>query len=232
MANTEQIGGAARPTPRATAATALTREAVIDAAAAIVAESGYDALSMRTLGDRCGVSAMTLYRHVQTKEDLVGALADRILGEIDLPDPEATDWHAVIRSVFGSTHRLLQAHPELAEIATRQHLNGTNSYAAAEVVLRALGRAGITGAAAAGAFNALLSYTMGFTQRQTGAHSAETLAERLAVVEELPEHSFANVRELGETFLLRHGEEQFEDGLSLLIEGIEARARAKGEGEE
>jgi hypothetical protein len=70
---------------------------------------------------------------------------------------------------------------------------------------------------------------MGFTQRQTGARSTETLAERLAAVAELPGDQFANVRELGETFLLRHGEAQFDDGLTLLIEGIEARVRAKGD---
>ena len=207
----------------------LTRDGVIDAAAAIVAESGYDALSMRTLGERCGVSAMTLYKYVQTKEDLLGALADRILGEIDLPDPDELGWQDVIRAVFGSTHRLLQAHPEVVEIATRQHLNGRNAYAAAEVVLRALRRAGITGAEAAGAFNALLAFTMGFTQRQIGAHSDETFQTRLAAVQELPAAEYANVRELGETFLLRHREAQFDDGLALLIEGIEARARARGD---
>ena len=206
----------------------LTREAVIDAAAALVAEQGYDELSMRTLGERCGVSAMTLYRYVESKEDLLGALADRILGEVERPDPQRTPWQEVIRAVFGSTHRVLLEHPELAEIATRQHLNGRNSYAAAEVVLEALRQAGITGAAAAGAFDVLTSYTMGFTQRQAGTRSEETLARRLAVVQELPAEEFANIRELGETFLMRHSDRQFEDGLELLIAGLEARAPSDG----
>jgi AcrR family transcriptional regulator len=209
--------------PTVGAAAALTREAVIDAAAALVAESGYDSLSMRTLGDRCGVSAMTLYRHVQTKEDLLGALADRVFGEIVLPEGDDSPWQEQLKSVFRQTRGLLLAHPELIEIATRQHLNGINSYSGAEAVLTALERGGITGEGAASAFGAVLSYTMGFTQREIAAHSRETLAKRLAAVQELPPEQFVHVLELGPTFLLRHSDEQFEDGLSLLIEGLQAR---------
>jgi AcrR family transcriptional regulator len=211
--------------PAAARVSQLTRTAVIDAAAELVAESGYDALSMRTLGERCGVSAMTLYRHVATKEDLLGALADRILGEITLPAPSCGTWQEEIAAVFRSIHQALVAHPELAEIAARQHLNGRNAYEGAEIVLAALRRAGISGEPAASAFAALTSFTIGFTQRQTGARSEETLAARSAVVEGLPAEDFGNVAGLGATFLLRHSDRQFEDGLQLLIAGLEARAQ-------
>jgi AcrR family transcriptional regulator len=62
----------------------LTRQDVIDAAAGLVAEYGYAGLTMRALARRCGVPTMTLYRHVRDKEDLLGALADRVLGELAL----------------------------------------------------------------------------------------------------------------------------------------------------
>ena len=210
------------PTP----ARQLTREAVIDAAAELAAESGYESLSMRTLGERCGVSAMTLYRHVATKEDLLGALADRILGQAALHAVDGAGWQEQIRAVLRAIHRTLLAHPELAGIAARQHLNGRHAYEGAEIVLEALRRAGITGEPAASAFAALTSFTIGFTQRQTGARSEETLAARLAVVEQLPRAQFANVSGLAGTFLVRHSDRQFEDGLDLLIAGLEARAGA------
>jgi AcrR family transcriptional regulator len=202
----------------------LTREAVIDAAAELVAQDGYDALSMRTLGERCGVSAMTLYRYVKTKEDLLGALADRLLGEMKLPAPGRSTWQEEVAEVFRCTHRVLLEHPELVEIAAKQHLNGRAAYRAAETVLAALRRGGIEGESAATAFAALTSYTMGFTQRQANTRGTATLAERLAVVEDLPPDQFENVVRMGGTFLLRHADRQFEDGLALLIEGIQARA--------
>ena len=208
----------------ATPAEQLTREAVIDAAAELAAEHGYEALSMRTLGQRCGVSAMTLYRHIATKEDLLGALADRMLGELALPAPGEGTWQEQVRAVFSSMYRLLLAHPELAEIAARQHLGGRHAYEGAEVVLGALRRAGITGPAAATAFGTLTSYTIGFSQRRLNARSEETLAARLAVVEALPAERFENISGLGGTFLLRHSDRQFEDGLELILAGLEASA--------
>jgi TetR/AcrR family tetracycline transcriptional repressor len=210
------------------AASQLTRADVIDAAAAFVAEFGYDALSMRTLGERCRVSAMTLYRHVKTKEDLLGALADRILGEITLPTPGGS-WQEQVAGVFRAIHDVLLAHPGLADVAARQHFNGRHAYEGAEIVLAALRRAGITGDEAVSAFAALTSYTIGFTQRQVNAHSEETLATRLASVQDLPSEQFENLAALGDKFLLRHSDRQFEDGLALLIGGLEARADARGE---
>jgi AcrR family transcriptional regulator len=197
---------------------------VIEAAAALAAESGYDAVSMRALGERLGVSGMALYRYVTTKEDLLGALADRILGELDLPGPDEGTWQEQIHAVMTSLHRVLLTHPELAAISARQHLNGRHAYEGAEVVLAALRRAGVTGEAAAVAFGTLTSYTIGFSQRQTGTRSEQTLAVRLSVVEELPAERFRNITELGSAFLLRHSDRQFEDGLHLIIAGIEAGA--------
>jgi AcrR family transcriptional regulator len=60
-----------------------TRRRVLDAARVLVASSGLDALSMRTLADEAGVSATTLYNLFGTKEGVVHAVATDILGEID-----------------------------------------------------------------------------------------------------------------------------------------------------
>src|SRR5258708_1321655 len=106
----------------------LTREDVIDAAAELVADRGYAGLNMRALAERCGVSTMTLYRHVRTKEDLMGALADRVLGELELPPPGARTWQDDVATVFTSLHDLLLAHPELVEIAAKQHVAGAAPY--------------------------------------------------------------------------------------------------------
>jgi len=54
----------------------LTREAVLDAAIAIADADGLDALSMRRLGGELGVEAMSLYNHVGSRADLLGAITD------------------------------------------------------------------------------------------------------------------------------------------------------------
>ncbi|WEG10114.1 TetR family transcriptional regulator [Microbacterium horticulturae] len=58
---------------------ALTRDAVVDAALALLDADGLDAVTMRALARRAGVTASTLYWHVRDKEDLQVVLADRIM---------------------------------------------------------------------------------------------------------------------------------------------------------
>jgi AcrR family transcriptional regulator len=205
----------------------LTRDDVIDAAAELVAERGYAGLNMRALAERCGVATMTLYRHVRTKEDLLGALADRVLAELALPAPDTLTWQEQLATVFRSLHDLLLGHPDLAEIAARQYVAGEAAYRGAEVVLDALRRAGIEGESAAGAFATLFAFTLGFVQQQLlSSGGGARLAHRHAVLERLPVDDFENLSRLGGVFLLRHSDRHFEDGLDVIIRGLAAKAEA------
>jgi AcrR family transcriptional regulator len=213
------------PTLTHSRASELTRDDVIEAAADLVAERGYAGLNMRALARRCGVATMTLYRHVRTKEDLMGALADRVLGELRLPTPGTLDWREELTAVFRSLHGLLLEHPELVEIAAKQHVAGQAAYRGAEVVLNALRRAGIEGEPAATAFATLFAFTLGFVQQQlfSSARGAGQ-AHRLAVLERLPVDDFEDLSRLGAVFLMRHSDRHFEDGLDVIIRGLASKA--------
>src|SRR2546423_9166505 len=141
---------------------------------------------------------MTLYRHVRTKTDLLGALTDRVLPELELPAPGTLTWQEQIATVFRSVHDLLLEHPDVVEIAVRQHVAGEAAYRGAEVVLDALRRAGIEGEAAASAFATLFAFTMGFVQQQLHTSVAGAgLAHRQSVLERLPVDDFENLQRLG-----------------------------------
>ena len=202
----------------------LTRQDVIDAAAGLVAEYGYAGLTMRALARRCGVPTMTLYRHVRDKEDLLGALADRVLGELALPEPGMLSWQQELAAVFGSVHDVLLKHPDIAEIAARQPVAGEAAYRGAEIVLEALARAGVEGEAAASAFATLFAFTLGFVQQQLLSAAPGSLARRQAVLERLPVDDFENLSRLSGVFLLRSSDRHFREGLELIIRGLESRA--------
>ena len=198
----------------------IAREDVIDAAAAIVAERGYEALSMRALADRCEVPITTIYRLITAKEQLLGALADRLFREIIDPVPTgAASWESEVLTIFCTANRLLHEHPELAEIVARQHTNGQVGFATAERTIRALRRAGLTAEKAAVAFNALVAYTIGFTQRQLHTTTA-SVGERWALVQELPREEYENVHALNQALIARPSSEQFEEGLKVIVRGF------------
>ena len=209
------------------AAGELTRQDLIDAAAALVAEHGYAGLTMRALAQRCAVPTMTLYRHVRSKEDILGALADRVLSGLELPEPGTLTWQEELAVVFGSVHDLLLEHPDIAVIAARQPVAGEAAYRGAEVVLDALRRAGIEGEAAASAFATLFAYTIGFVQQQLLSSAPGALGRRQEVLERLPRDNFDNLSRLGAVFLLRSSDRHFRDGLDLIISGLESKARTR-----
>src|SRR5260370_39466720 len=73
----------ATPAPRARRPRgSLTREAVVDAALAVVDAEGVEALSMPRLARQLDAGVMTLYRYVQSKQELLDAVAVRAIAEV------------------------------------------------------------------------------------------------------------------------------------------------------
>jgi AcrR family transcriptional regulator len=68
-----------RPTPRRKD----TRQRIEATALELFAEVGYDKTSLRMITDRLGITKAALYYYFQAKEDILVALADRLLGELD-----------------------------------------------------------------------------------------------------------------------------------------------------
>jgi AcrR family transcriptional regulator len=85
----------------------LTRDRVIDAALALADAGGLAAISMRRVAEQLGVEAMSLYRHVAHKDDLLDALVERVLAQIDCP---ARPWREAMRDRAASMRAALLRH--------------------------------------------------------------------------------------------------------------------------
>ena len=141
----------------------LTRGRVLAAAHQLLAESGVEALTMRALAERLGVSPNALYSHVADKTDIVDALLDDVLAEVEAPAPDVEDPRAGLHALMLSTHAVLLAHPDLVPLyVARQGARGPNAQRLGDVMLALLERAGVTGDAAREALRVLIVYTIGF----------------------------------------------------------------------
>jgi AcrR family transcriptional regulator len=196
--------------------TKLSLDTLVSAAEEIAARDGLDALSMRRLAEHCGVGAMTIYGYVRTKEELLGALADRFLAEIEMPDASAP-WQDQVADVFRSVREVMLAHPALAPILGSQRVDVTSAYRGAEVVFRALRGAGVADEDIVTAFRALAAFTVGAVQREIGVRGSDAALPRLAT---LPAAEFPTVASVAATLAARDPAEDFERGLGLLIAGI------------
>ena len=88
----------------------LSRERVLSTAVALADQEGIESLSMRKLAQELDVVPMALYRHVANKDELLNALVDVVVGEID-PPLEGADWKTALRARILSARRALLRHP-------------------------------------------------------------------------------------------------------------------------
>ena len=72
----------------------LDPDEIVTAAIEIFHESGLDAVSMRSVSSRLGVSPVPLYSRIGNKDALLDAIADRLLSDLAPPSSEDESWDA------------------------------------------------------------------------------------------------------------------------------------------
>lgn len=135
----------------------LTREQVVRAALALLDEVGLDGLSMRSLADRLGVKAASLYWHLRDKDQLLGLLAEAILAEV--PEPPDGAWRPALDAFASGYRTVLLAHRDAARVVAGLQ-TGPAALRLYERLLAILLDAGFTADDAADAAALLLGQTV------------------------------------------------------------------------
>jgi TetR/AcrR family transcriptional regulator, tetracycline repressor protein len=200
----------------------LTRDRVLAAARNILVEEGVDGLTMRHLALRLGVAPNSLYSHYADKAELMDAVLDALLVEVDVPDVERMEWRDGLVALMAASRALLLRHPALLPHLLSRPMRGPNASRLAEVALGLLGRGGVVGPPAVDALRALLTFTFGSvvldaprareadpTDRQARSQAA------FASHAELP-----RVAAMAESLARPPADEAFATSLGWLIEGI------------
>jgi AcrR family transcriptional regulator len=94
----------------------LNRDRIIAAAITFVDEQGLRDLTMRRLGAALGVEAMSLYRYVPGREELLDGVVETIIGEMyDDPDvitSPRNGWQDFLQRLAHGVRRVALAHPQ------------------------------------------------------------------------------------------------------------------------
>jgi AcrR family transcriptional regulator len=121
----------------------LSRERIVAAALAVVDAEGLEALSTRRLATELSVSGPSLYNHFATKDDLLDAVADSVMGEVDLSMFEAgADWQTALRDWARSYRAALAAHPHVVPVLAQGPGRRPNALRLADAVFGCLVDAG------------------------------------------------------------------------------------------
>jgi AcrR family transcriptional regulator len=157
----------------------LSRARVCREALALVDEEGLDALSMRRLGARLGVEAMSLYRHVRHKADLLDALHAAVLGDLQPEGLTGRDWRALLGGLCRALRSALLRHPHVLPLFTTRPVTAPEGLATIERVAAALARAGFSPAERDQAIAVTGMFTIGHAIFDAGASQRSRADDRL-----------------------------------------------------
>jgi len=212
--------------PSATPRTPLSKERVLRAALVLADAGGIESLTMRKLGEKLGVEAMSLYNHVANKDDILDGIVDLVFSEIAVPSARA-DWKAAMRRRGISARDVLLRHPWATSLMQTRTRPGPATLRHHDAVLGSLRKAGFTVDMAAHAFSVMDGYIYGFALQQINlpSHTSEEAAELAeSILRELPADEYPHLAEMIVEHALKPGydyAEEFAFGLDLILDGLE-----------
>jgi AcrR family transcriptional regulator len=208
--------------------TSLSRELVLRTALDLIDAGGLEALSMRQLGTKLGVEAMSLYNHVAGKDDIIDGVLDRVVEEIAIP-AVGGDWRAAMKERAASAMAAFRRHPWASALMDSHLSSSPSRLRYFDAILGTLLGAGFSLELAARAFSILDCYVYGFgRQRLNMVSSGEPQSEKRAEAfsENIPDQSYPHLARMTE-FAMRTGYDEdadFDFGIELILDGLERLA--------
>ncbi len=215
----------------------LSRDRIVDAAIQLADSAGLGALSMRGVAGKIEVPAMSLYRHVANKEDLLFAMMERVMEAEPYPKKSPAGWRAQLELGARLEWALVRRHPWLVRVVTLTRPHPSRSTILhAEWMLRALDDLGLSAETMLKMHGAVHGYIQGIAvnleseaqaEDETGVNEAEWMRTKEPAFAELAGSGrypvFARVTaELSEDFDLNL-DDMFEFGLRALLDGFAIR---------
>lgn len=192
----------------------LSRSRILKAALQLVDEEGLEALSMRRLGEALGVQAMSLYRHVKDKDDLLDGLQGAVVSEMEFPpltgplEERAITWTRALREA-------LVRHPNTIPLFASRPVVDPEALVAVEAALAGLTEGGLGDHAALRLYQTMLAFALGHAVLLKTPRAPVSIAPGALEAPHLP--TLRRMAELSRDFDV---EAEFEAGLRLMAAGI------------
>jgi AcrR family transcriptional regulator len=150
----------------------VSRQDVLTAALGLVERHGLAALTMRDLAAELGVAVGTVYAAAGGKDEILQGLADTVLGDLAELEVAGLGWADALVALFSEWHRLMLAHPAIAQLSVLEPLVGPGISAGQDVIFGVIQRAGFADQDVITLFTTLSSYTAGYTLCQISRPSS------------------------------------------------------------
>ena len=221
------LNNVATPSRRAAS---LTRDAIIDAAIALLDTAGEGGLTFRALAARLATGAGAIYWHVADKDDLFTAASDAIVARAMDAVPPGDTPQAGIRAVALAVFEAMDAHPWLGSALSR----APGQLPTVRILERLGGQVdalGVPQERQSMAACALLNYLLGVSgqnaanaviAREQGLERAHFLDTLAGAWSRLDAQAFPFARKVAGQLRAHDDREDFLAGIDLIVQGMQA----------
>ena len=220
----------------------LSRQRIIVTAIGFVDEHGLTALTMRRLGKELGVEAMSLYRYVNGREDLLEGMVDHMVTGLHLhPEGDelgpADGWQSYLQWLAHEVRALARAHPNTFPLIATRHPAAPwlrpplRSLRVVEDFLSMLISRGFSETRAVGAYRAFSSFLLGHLLLEVSLLGAQTSpaeepldegnSDVPAADQALDLQKFPHVQHLETALSEDRSGEEFEQALEVLLDRLD-----------
>jgi AcrR family transcriptional regulator len=212
----------------------LTLDRIVAAATALADREGIDAVSMRRLAGELGVGAMSLYRYIPGKAELLALMLDRVSapGEGVVRAAEGAGWRDLLTAIARDTHGMYLRHPWLVQVNWTRPVMGPNTLAGLEHFMRALAGQPLSDQERVSLLVTIDGFVTGVARQQiqhaalaeeTGVNDEEFWSRQEPVLSRaMVSGAYPAMAALSEDAFGLGWEETFEFGLQRILDGVAA----------
>lgn len=209
----------------------LSVAAIVDKAIEIADARGLDAVSIRTVAAELGVGAMTLYRYIPGKAELLDLMLDRVGRPTVEPLPRG--WRRALETIAREMWRLYTTHPWLPFVDQSRPVLGPNAVHSLDLVMGALRCCDLTDQEKVGLTVTIESFITSLARtanaiaeadaRTAESHDAFWRLQEATLTAAMESGRYPHMAALGEDAFAASIDETFELGLTLILDGVQAR---------
>jgi AcrR family transcriptional regulator len=185
----------------------LTSDDIVGAALELLSEGGLHALAMRRIAAKLGVQQSALYWHVENKQQLLAAVADRLVAPVAVPATSAGDWSVRVVSLAQALRGELLRYPDGAELVATAYAFRLGSHQPFRQFVDEFETAGVATAEAEIAATVMLHFLLGYVMDEQQHRQAAALG----AIERSSDDPTGT-----------WSDERFLRGLELIVAGIDA----------